>query len=175
MPQHRRTQARRLALQALCILESVGDAFAPELDHFLRDPVHLVDLGIEPPLHHETLAFAAELARGAWRQRRRTDALLQKLSENWSLKRMTPVTRNVLRLGAFELAESRDTDPKVVLDQAIELAQLFADGEAAAFVNGVLDAVRRELMIPIDRPSHAAPAGPVAPPASQEQDAHGTV
>ena len=53
--------------------------------------------------------------------------------------------RNLLRLGLYELINMPDTPAAVVVNEAIELAKLFSDTESPAFVNGILDAVRREL------------------------------
>ena len=57
---------------------------------------------------------------------------------------MTPVDRNVLRLGLFELLHTTNTPPAVVIDEAINLARHFGDSDSPAFVNGVLDALRRQ-------------------------------
>ncbi|MEP0845396.1 MAG: hypothetical protein HRF50_01085, partial [Phycisphaerae bacterium] len=65
-PVRRRTQSRMLALQALCVFEAVGDAFARELGAFLCDGEVLHDLGLEAPPADDVRSFAAQLARGAW-------------------------------------------------------------------------------------------------------------
>ena len=63
---------------------------------------------------------------------------------------MTPVDRNVLRLGLYELLEHPETPPQVVINEAIELARRFGDADSPAFVNGVLDAIRRSVVEPAD-------------------------
>ena len=71
------------------------------------------------------------------------DAALEAQSEHWTLRRMAATDRNVLRLGAFELLFAADTPVSVALDEAIELARRFGSADSPAFVNGVLDRLRR--------------------------------
>jgi N utilization substance protein B len=61
---------------------------------------------------------------------------------------MSVVDRNVLRLAVYELLYEPDVPKLVVLDEAIELAKRFGEADSAAFVNGVLDAVRRAARVP---------------------------
>lgn len=88
--------------------------------------------------------FAAELAFGVVEHAEQIDALLAESAINWKLSRMAAVDRNVLRLAAYELL-CAETPASVVIDQAIELARRFGGEPSPGFVNGVLDAVAREL------------------------------
>ena len=88
--------------------------------------------------------FALELARGTAADRAAIDALLAANALNWKLSRMAAVDRNVLRLATYELMRT-DTPVSVVLDEAIQLAKRFGSEASPSFVNGVLDAVAREL------------------------------
>lgn len=142
----KRSQARMLALQALCTLEAVGDNFRTELPRFLADEENLADLSLRETPDPETLQFARRLAEGAWTDRTALDAHLEKSAAHWSLARMTPVDRNLLRLGLYELINLPETPAAVVVNEAIELARLFSDAESPAFVNGILDAARREVV-----------------------------
>lgn len=72
------------------------------------------------------------------------DKRLSEAAENWRVPRMPTVDRNVLRLGAFELLFGKETPAAVAFDEAIELARRFGTAESSAFVNGVLDRLRRE-------------------------------
>ena len=135
-----------LALQALCAFEAVGGRFSEQLDDFLRDEHTLTDLGIELPPPNELVQFAHRLALGTWAQRDQLNDKLSRTAAHWSLSRMTPVDRNVLRLGLHELLEHPDTPPQVVINEAIELARRFGDADSPAFVNGVLDAIRRSVV-----------------------------
>ena len=139
-----RSQARVLALQAMCLFDSLGDRFGEsELEAFLHDPVNYHDLGWDERPRQKALAKARELADGAWRERDRTDQLLREHVPDWSVERMQPVDRNILRLGLFELLEQRGAPYQVVINEAVELARHFGGQESAAFVNGVLDGVRK--------------------------------
>ncbi len=143
MPWRRRSAARALALQALCAYDALGADFDPQLGEFLNDPEVHADLAIPSPLSAEARRFAERLARGAWQQRDELDRWIGRASQHWSISRMTPVDRNILRLGLYELLCHPETPPQVVLNEAVELAKRFGDANSPAFVNGVLDAVRR--------------------------------
>lgn len=145
----RRSQARMLALQALCAFDAVGDPFETQLDELLRDPQAHADLQIER-LSATLLDFARALALGTWKQRKTLDEKLAQTAAHWSLARMTPVDRNILRIGLHELLEHPETPPQVVINEAIELARRFGDADSPGFVNGVLDAVRRACGIPAE-------------------------
>jgi len=84
--------------------------------------------------------FAGDLISGVRRHRQELDQQLSKMADNWSLSRITPVDRNILRLGAFEV-EYSDTPRAVAIDEAIELAKRFGTAESAKFVNGILDKI----------------------------------
>jgi N utilization substance protein B len=73
------------------------------------------------------------------------DRRLTQAAENWRLPRMAAVDRNVLRLGAFELLFAPDTPAGVALDEAIELARRYGSADSPAFVNGVLDRLRKDV------------------------------
>lgn len=73
----------------------------------------------------------------------RCDDLITRHSANWRIERMPLVDRNILRMAIYEMLEVGTPAP-VVIDQAIELARRFSGEESVPFVNGVLDAIRRE-------------------------------
>ncbi|MBK8913519.1 MAG: transcription antitermination factor NusB [Phycisphaerales bacterium] len=141
----KRSQARMLAMQALCLFDSLGDAFHAQLEQFLSDRVVQHDLPLAEPPPPESQRLARELARGAWRDRPRLDAWIVRVTPEWALDRLSPVDRNILRLGAYELYESVDTPPEVVIDEAVELAKLFGNTDSPGFVNARLDGLRSEL------------------------------
>lgn len=130
-----------LALQALCAYEAVGEKFDSFFTSFLSDPEVLTDLSIDGPLDEDTRNFAFTLARGAWIATKSLDESIEKTATHWRLSRMTPVDRNILRLGLHELRAQPGTAPEVIISEAIELARRFGDTDSPAFVNGVLDAV----------------------------------
>lgn len=88
--------------------------------------------------------FAAALVRGAVAHGADLDKRISKHAEHWRLERMPAVDRNILRLAVYELT-FEGTPAAVAIDEAIELARKFSNDESAQFVNGVLDAIHREL------------------------------
>jgi N utilization substance protein B len=89
--------------------------------------------------------FANRLVRGTIERLREIDDLLAAHTRNWRVERMAVIDRLVLRLGAYELLTETQTPAKVVINEALELTRTFSGEEAVPFVNGVLDAVRKDL------------------------------
>jgi N utilization substance protein B len=92
-------------------------------------------------------AFARELAASVRAQVEAVDAIVAAHARNWRIDRMAAVDRNILRLATYELAFT-DTPTAVVLNEAIDLARRFGSDASPAFVNGILDAVARDLREP---------------------------
>lgn len=88
-------------------------------------------------------AYTVRLVEGVEASRGRIDAILGAKAIGWPVSRMSPVDRNVLRVGVFELL-GEDVPPAVAIDEAVEVAKHFSGEEAARFVNGVLGAVLAE-------------------------------
>lgn len=153
-----RSQARLLAMQSLCIFDVLGDGFAAEIESFLRDSRTHVESELETPVRPEVIRFARSLAEGAWRARAAIDALLARTATDWSVERMTPVDRSILRLGVYELLECPETPFEVVISEALELAHAFGDAASPAFVNGIIDAIRRGLNLQRSGNDGSAPA-----------------
>jgi N utilization substance protein B len=142
----RRTKARECAFQLLYQWE-VG-----------RTPMPQVVAGFWK-LRSGTAAMremAERLACGAQACVGELDAAIEAASSNWRLDRIATVDRTILRLGAYELLQEAQTPAAVVLDEAVELAKRFGEEDSPAFVNGVLDAIRRR----VRRPESAQETGP---------------
>jgi N utilization substance protein B len=88
--------------------------------------------------------FMEELVDGTASRRDEIDVQIERHSEHWRVERMAAVDRNILRLAVFELLQKKLPAP-VVIDEALELARRFSSEESVGFINGVLDAIRREL------------------------------
>ena len=86
---------------------------------------------------------ALDMARSTWAQRETTDARVERVAPQWPPRRQPGVDRTLIRMAVWELTNA-DTPPKVVIDEAIELAKQFSTEQSPAFVNGVLDAVLKE-------------------------------
>jgi transcription antitermination protein NusB len=91
-----------------------------------------------------TRKFANQLFEGAVARSDSSDQLIEKLAANWRLDRLAAVDRNILRLAVWEF-RAGTAPPKVVIDEAIELAKKFSSAEAPSFLNGILDAVYKSL------------------------------
>jgi len=89
-----------------------------------------------------TRAFANQLFEGAVAESAAVDELITRHSTNWRLDRMAAIDRAVLRLAVAEL-RSGTSPPKVVINEALELAKKFSSEEAAPFINGILDAIHK--------------------------------
>ena len=124
----RRRKAREVALQMLYQVDLNPDLAGKAIAMQIREQID----------DHELAALARSLFGGVMEHRDALDATIEATAQNWSLKRMAVVDRNVLRLGLFEL-EHRDTPHGVVIDECIELAKRFGDKGSSRFVNGMLD------------------------------------
>ena len=91
-----------------------------------------------------TRAFANLLFEGAAKEVPVLDEIIGKHCENWRFERLSAIDRAILRLAIHEMS-SAETPPKVVLNEAVELAKKFSSEESGAFVNGVLDSVHKSL------------------------------
>src|SRR5512146_235101 len=88
--------------------------------------------------------FVAELVRGAVEHIAEIDERISKHAEHWRMERMPAVDRNILRLAAYEMSRGGAPAP-VAIDEALEVARRYSTEESVQFINGVLDAVRRDL------------------------------
>jgi N utilization substance protein B len=86
---------------------------------------------------------AIDAAAGTWEQRAVIDQQVERLAPQWPPRRQPGVDRSLIRIAVWEMT-CTDTPPKVVIDEAIEMAKGFSTENSPAFVNGVLDAVLKE-------------------------------
>jgi len=97
----------------------------------------------DPRARKEAVAFAEKLAAGVFTRCEQIDQCIARAAHHWSLERMAPVDRAILRVGAFELLFG-DTPPRVAINEAVELAKRFGGADSGAFVNGILDRLMHE-------------------------------
>jgi N utilization substance protein B len=135
-----RTRAREAAVQMLYQVE-VGQLSVSDASR-LHGLVGAPDVA---GLDEEAEAYANALTHGAWEDRTAIDERIADAARNWRVERMTVLDRTVLRLAVHELLSHPETPPKVVINEAIDLARSYSGDEAAKFVNGVLDGVFRKL------------------------------
>ena len=97
-------------------------------------------------------AFTEELIRGVEDNRAELDKKIQQYAENWDVKRMGAVDRNIIRLALYEMLHRPDVPPVVSINEGVEIAKEFSGLESGKFVNGILDRACRDLQ----RPTRAA-------------------
>jgi transcription antitermination protein NusB len=135
-----RRKARELAVQLLY-----------QYDLAKIDPEEAMALFWEHfPAHFEVREFCSQLVLGTYDRLAVIDEILSEASENWALNRMSAVDRNILRVAAYELLDRADIPPSVSLNEAIEIAKKYSTPDAAVFINGVLDRVKR-MVYPVGR------------------------
>jgi N utilization substance protein B len=133
-----RTRARELALQFLFQVDFQGEEYRKELDRFLDETL------AGKAGSSEAKAYARELVDGVLRHRTEIDGLIGQAAANWELARMAGIDRNALRIGCFELLHAPDVPMKVAINEAIELAKRYSTEASGAFVNGILDRIRKD-------------------------------
>lgn len=130
----RRSRAREVALQLLFQKDQNPTPVPRDaIEAFARDRLHG---------DAELAAYCLGLYDGVVAHQAEIDPTITTTAENWRLARMTPVDRNVLRLGAYELLFDPSGPPlEVAIDEGIELARRFGSKDSPAFVNGILDKI----------------------------------
>ena len=120
----RRTDQRRAAVVALYQQDVTGK------------PLH----DLLPPA---ASLFTRELTEGVEVERDELDALIERHAEGWTLDRIAPLERNILRVALHELLHRSDIPDEVAIDEAVEAAKQLCSADAPKFVNGILGAVQR--------------------------------
>ncbi len=143
MPSRHRSRQRALQVlfQADLRQQPAEDAIRAYYDSLFSE---------ESPAGPAPDAFMEQLVRGTVEKTAEINGRIAAHSENWRLERMPGVDRNILRMAIYEMSEGL-TPPAVVINEALELARRFSGDESIPFINGILDAVRRE--IPEDKPA----------------------
>jgi len=131
---HKRTRARRLVMLALYQADLLGENCAADAREWLASR------GREKALRD----FALELFDNTREHMREIDEILESIAENWHLKRMAAIDRALLRIAVCELLYFKDAPPKVVINEAVELAKRYSTAASGAFVNGLLDRVHKD-------------------------------
>jgi N utilization substance protein B len=130
-------------------LRSKGREFAMQMlfqwDISQQDPTKLeAKFWRSAKAAENTKAFANRLFEGAAQEASALDDMIARHLENWRLERLSAIDRAILRLAIHEM-RSKDTPPKVVLNEAVELAKKFSSEDSGAFVNGLLDSLLKSL------------------------------
>jgi N utilization substance protein B len=94
----------------------------------------------------ETRGFADDIYRVATARAPEVDALIESHAQNWRLERMAVVDRNLLRAAIAEMLGFPSTPPAVIINESLEIARRYAAPESVPFLNGILDAIARDLL-----------------------------
>ncbi len=132
MAAYSRSRCREWALQFLYQAEFSGGRRPEDIHRFWQ---HFQKTETVP-------SYLRELVEGVASHQEELDALIARYSEHWRLERMTVVDRNLLRLAIFELLYQPQVPPKVVINEAVEMAKRYGSEASGAFVNGLLDRIR---------------------------------
>jgi N utilization substance protein B len=134
-----RHRSRQRALQVLFSWDQRGGS----IDDAVASFYETLDSEEDEPARTPPDEFMETLVRGTAAKAGEIDRRIVAKSENWRLERMPAVDRTILRLAVYEMTET-DTPAPVIIDEALDLARQFSTDESVAFVNGVLDAIRRQ-------------------------------
>ncbi len=132
-----RRKARECALQML---------FAADVAEMPADEVvrtYWSELG-ESDLDETARQFSTRLAEGTLANLELLDERIRSRAEHWRISRMAVVDRNILRLAVYEFLYE-PTPRTVAINEALEIARRFSTYEATQFINGILDAIKRDL------------------------------
>ncbi|MDE1160918.1 MAG: transcription antitermination factor NusB [Acidobacteriaceae bacterium] len=132
-----RRKSRELAMQML---------FQGDLGKQKPEDVERVFWESRDDIDDETRGFADDLHRLATKHEDEVDALITKHAQNWRLERMAAVDRNVLRTAVAEMLGFPKTPAAVIINESLEIARRYAAPESVQFLNGVLDAIGREML-----------------------------
>jgi len=133
-----RRKSRELAMQML---------FQGDLGKQTPEQVEKLFWPSREEIDEETRGFADDLHRVATEREPEVTALIQKHAQNWRMERMPVVDRNLLRAAVAEMLAYPGTPTAVIINETLEIARRYAAPESLQFLNGVLDAIGRELLI----------------------------
>ena len=138
MPARHRSRQRALQVLFLWDLRKQG------IDDAISSFYETLGSEEDEPQRTSPDEFMETLVRGASLKSDEIDRRISEKSDHWRIERMPAVDRNILRLAVFEMTDVATPAP-VVIDEALELARQFSGDESVSFINGVLDAVHRDV------------------------------
>lgn len=150
-----RRDSREWALQLL---------FQLDLNSTERLDRVFADFWNETPADPISRRFAEGLVRGVREHVAELDATMARIADNWDVRRMGVVDRNVIRMGLYELEHHPEIPAAVSINEAVDVAKYFGNAEAGKFVNGILDRARKDMERSGKRQARSA----AEPPASED-------
>ncbi|WP_291318339.1 transcription antitermination factor NusB [Desulfonatronospira sp.] len=135
---HSRHAQRVFAFQILYSLnfDQTGSRLLSTFDHFKND---------QDTAAQQEMSYALQLVNGVRDNLDKLDAVISRHSQNWKVKRIAMVELSIMRLAVYEMTHREDIPIKVAINEAVELAKTFGDNNSRNFVNGILDAVARDI------------------------------
>ncbi|OGW40012.1 MAG: transcription antitermination factor NusB [Nitrospirae bacterium RBG_13_39_12] len=131
----KRRKAREYALQIL---------FQADFTEKKINSRDLEEFWLDKKYAKNTREFAEEIIHGTLSRLDEIDKMIEKFTENWILKRMAAVDRNILRFATYEILYRKDIPSAVTINEAIEIAKKYSSKESAPFINGILDRLAKE-------------------------------
>ena len=132
-----RRKSRELAMQML---------FQGDLGKQTPEEVRALFWPSRDDVDAATRGFAEDIYRVATERQAEIDALIESHAENWRLERMAVVDRNLLRTAVAEMLGYRNTPAAIIINESLEIARRYAAPESVQFLNGVLDAIARDVL-----------------------------
>ncbi len=140
----RRAGARLAAVQALYQMEQTGQSARSVIADFMEDRLGLNDEG-EPVEEADPDIFKSVVEGVVERQEEVDAAIIKRLADGWKIERLDATSRAILRGGVYELIAEISLPSQIILDEYVSLAHAFFEGSEPKFINGLLDAVSRDV------------------------------
>jgi len=129
-----RTKSRKLALQILYQNEFHQVPSETQLDSLVNNC-----LDSQKKMTQEELDYSIKILQNLYQHQKTIDQMIQSHSPNWTLKRMSLVDLNIMRVAILEILYHPEIPNKVSINEAIELSKIFGSQKSPAFINGILD------------------------------------
>jgi N utilization substance protein B len=140
----RRAGARLAAVQALYQMEQTEQSARSVIADFMEDRLGLNDEG-EPVEEADPDIFRAIVDGTVERQETIDAAIMKRLASGWKIERLDATSRAILRAGVYELIAEIGLPSQIILDEYVSIAHAFFEGAEPKFINGLLDAVSRDV------------------------------
>lgn len=136
-----RTAARLASIQALFQIEQSGEAASSIILEFLTHRLKDAESGVTK---FDT-SFFRKVVEGTWKEHEKLDAMIKgSLKPSWTLDRIEPVTRSILRAALYELLAT-ETPSAVIIDEYLSITRVFFNDTEISFVNGILNTISKNI------------------------------
>jgi N utilization substance protein B len=133
-----RRRAREAAMRALYQVDLSGCAAEWAVQCAL-------DQSQDLELTEQGKSFAAQLVRGSSEHKREIDSIMADVAHDWSVGRMSPTDRNIMRIAVYEMLHLEDVPIATSIDEAVEIAKIYGSADSPRFVNGILGSLAERL------------------------------